>query len=517
MSGQQKTAAQQAGDGTADAATGDLFGNWIGAGAALFRTAHPDRAAAWKRRLEMNAPEIELLRSLPVAGQPQVLPTVPPAALNPAARLAATGLEGQGGADAVAAAQTRMREIAALNYVTHEIADNPEGGPSEGKGWLAGVPFAVKDLTAVAGAPLSDGSAGQRWPEQDAKVIANLRAAGAVPVAMANLHELAFGITGDNIHHGNAGHPSDADRITGGSSSGSAGLVAAGAVPFAVGTDTAGSIRIPAALCGCVGFKPSYGLLSREGGTPLAWSLDHLGPLAMDVAGAAAATFAMAGLEPEVVSNPDDGASGPLRLLRPTSFFFDVIEPSAAEAIEAALAALAAAGIEIGSTDISETRFAAAAQFATIAPEAFEANRHRLEAAPENLSEDVRVRLEIGQFMRSVDYVRAQRFRGLLSQRFHEAMEGGALLVTPSVPLGAPRRGATMVHAAGRDWPIHTLITRCTAPFNLTGMPAISLPCGMDAEGMPVALQLVAPYGEDGRLLRAAAMVEAVLAGHLAA
>lgn len=486
-------------------AKGDTLSTWVAAGTRLFDVPAAERQPNWRARLGMNAPELDAMRRLPVDENPIELPEVAAAdSLAPAAGLAASALAEAGGTQAVTDARGRITALDDFNLVTHLIADN-----AEGEGWLTGVPFAVKDLMAVAGAPLSDGSAGRREPQTEATVITRLRAAGAVPVAMANLHELAFGITGDNLHHGNAGNPHDPARITGGSSSGSAGLVAAGAVPFAVGTDTAGSIRIPSALCGCVGFKPSYGLLPREGITTLAWSLDHVGPHAASVAAAAAATFAMAGLRPH------DGATVermPLRLLRPANFFFDVIEPSAGETIEAALSHLAATdGIRIGNVAVPNVELAAAAQFATIAPEAFEAHRHRLEGTPEELSEDVRVRLEIGQFMRAADYVRAQRFRAQLARSFARIMADEGLIVTPTVPLGAPLRDSRTIVAGGEDWPIHTLLTRCTAPFNLTGLPAITLPCGRDTDGMPIGLQLVAPYGHDGRLLAAAAHVEAIL------
>ena len=492
-------------DKTGGQAASDPLAAWIAAGTELFELSAPDRGPRWRERLELNAPELAAVRRLPAEADPLSLPPVTAAgSLGPAAELATSGLVQSGGADAAAMARKRIAALEELNLVTHEVATT-----SDGAGWLRGVPFAVKDLMAVAGAPLSDGSAGRREPPVEATVITRLRAAGAVPVAMANLHELAFGITGDNIHRGNAGNPHDRERITGGSSSGSAALVAAGAVPFTVGTDTAGSIRIPAALCGCVGFKPSYGLLPRDGITTLAWSLDHVGPLAESVAAAAAATFAMAGMVPEGGSATEDA---PLRLVRPANFFFEVMEASARRAVEQALSCLAAdVGVDISVSSVPEVELAASAQFATIAPEAFEAHRHRLATAPEDLSEDVRVRLEIGQFLRATDYVRAQRFRARLAATFAQAMTGGALIVTPTVPLGAPLRGSRTITADGTEWPIHTLLTRCTAPFNLTGLPAITIPCGRDSEGMPVGLQLVAPYGDDGRLLTAAAKLEDIL------
>lgn len=494
-------------DRTETRAAGDPLAAWIAAGAEVFDVPAAERAPAWRARLGMNAPELEAVRRLPAGVDPiRLAPVAAVESLASATGIAARGLAGAGGAGAASAARARIASLGALNLVTHMIADS-----TAGDGVLSGVPFAVKDLMAVAGAPLSDGSAGRRQPPQEATVVARLRAAGAVPVALANLHEIAFGITGDNPHHGNAGNPHDPARITGGSSSGSAALVAAGAVPLAIGTDTAGSIRIPSALCGCVGFKPSYGLLPRDGVTTLAWSLDHVGTHAASVADAAAATFAMAGLE---LRSGGPAERGPLKLLRPANFFFDVIESSAGDAVEAALSRLAAAGdVRIERAAIPDVELAAAAQFATIAPEAFEAHRHRLETAPGDLSEDVRVRLEIGQFLRAADYVRAQRFRARLARTFAQAMGEGALLVTPTVPLGAPLRSSRTIVAGGAEWPIHTLLTRCTAPFNLTGLPAISLPCGHDANGMPIGLQLVAPYAHDGRLLAAAARVEAILSG----
>jgi aspartyl-tRNA(Asn)/glutamyl-tRNA(Gln) amidotransferase subunit A len=258
-----------------------------------------------------------------------------------------------------------------------------------------------------------------------------------------------------------------------------------------------------------VGIKPSYDLVPREGVMPLAWSLDHVGPIAGNVADAAAALAVMAGglEQPAVPSAQADG----LRLVRPTNFFFEILEPSLRRVLDDALARLRSAGFAILDRPVEGVENASAIQFQTICPEATEANWQRLIESPESLGEDVRVRLEIGQFMQAKDYVRAQRLRAALAARMVAALDGADALVTPTLIVGAPLAEVAEIEVDGYPLPVHTAVTRCTAPFNLAGLPAITLPCGRDRDGLPVGLQLVGRPGGDRALVALALAAEATL------
>jgi Asp-tRNA(Asn)/Glu-tRNA(Gln) amidotransferase A subunit family amidase len=481
---------------------GDELDPFLEAAARLYRVPHPERRAQWRARLEMNAPELARFADL---GDPEAEPFTHADPGTPTiTRLPAPRRERPSVADAL----TRARAADALNIFI-SLDEKPGEGGADGP--LAGVPIAVKDLMAVSGLPLTGGS--RTLPGeisgQDAPVVARLRAAGAIVLGTANLHELAYGITSTNPHFGAIGNPHAPARIAGGSSGGSAAAVAAGIVPLSVGTDTAGSIRIPAACCGVVGFKPSYGLVPRDGVLALAWSLDHVGPIATNVADAALMLAVMAGVPVQERAPARDRR---IRLVRPANFFFDLLEPSLREVLDMALQRLSAAGIEIESRPVPGVENAASVQFLTICPEAFQAHAQRLRQAPDGLGEDVRVRLEIGRFLLAADYVRAQRFRTVLRDSMLSALADADALVTPTIIAGAPEIGAVELEIDGQLMPVHTAMTRCTAPFNLTGMPAITLPCGRDKDGLPVGLQLAAPAGADNALLELAHIVERVLA-----
>ncbi|HEY0836624.1 MAG TPA: amidase, partial [Azospirillum sp.] len=347
----------------------------------------------------------------------------------------------------------------------------------------------------------------------DAPVVARLRAEGAVIVGTTNLHELAYGITSANPHFGTVGNPRRAGRLAGGSSGGSAAAVAAGMADLAIGTDTAGSIRIPAACCGVVGFKPSYDAVPRQGVLDLAPSLDHVGPLAAGVADAALLFEVMAGLEPGRVTGAVAAAVGRrFRLVRPANFFTDIMAPEVARILGGVLERLGAAGFAIAERAVPDIDLAPSAQFFTIACEATQGHEDLGLRHPEGLGEDVRVRLEIGRFLAAADYIKAQRLRRHIAEQLGKALRGADALVVPTLLATAPPADAATVEAGGASLPVHTALTRCTAPFNLAGMPALTLPCGDDADGLPVGVQIVGPPGGDIAVLGIAAAVEAVLA-----
>ncbi|HEY0662971.1 MAG TPA: amidase, partial [Thiobacillaceae bacterium] len=288
----------------------------------------------------------------------------------------------------------------------------------------------------------------------------------------------------------------------------SAAAVAAGVVALALGTDTAGSIRLPAACCGVVGFKPSFDAVPRDGVQPLGASLDHVGPIAANVADAALAFAVMAGLPPAV---PRRGPLGGLRIGVPTNYFFDPLGADVARALTGALDRMRTDGAELVPVGLPGVEAAAALQFATLCSEATDVHWETLNTRPESLGADVHVRLEIGQFLPAIWYTRAQRRRAELVAMFTTAMHGLDALVTPTVRVEPPRRGTTRVQLGGRELPLHTALTSLTMPFNLTGMPALTLPCGRGDSGLPIGLQIVGQCGDDWSVLRVAARVEDLL------
>jgi aspartyl-tRNA(Asn)/glutamyl-tRNA(Gln) amidotransferase subunit A len=497
-----------------DAADNDDVASFIRATSRYRAYSHRERQDLWRDRLALNAVELERLSSFsgleeaPLQTLDGAVKAVPMPATAPCLESARAVREDR--KQLIVSALERATATADHNVFT-TLGNAPDLDVEDGP--LSGIPVVVKDLIAVRGFPMTGGTRSLPPGPQnsDAQAVGRLRAAGATPIGMANLHELAFGITSDNPHFGRVRNPRESGRISGGSSGGSAAAVALGIVPISIGTDTAGSIRIPAACCGVTGIKPSYDLVPRDGAMALAWSLDHIGPLAGNVADLAVALSIMSGGGPANTSAAPKRATP--RLVRPKNFFFDVLEPSLRARIEEALARLVRAGVEIVERDVPEVELAAAAQFATISAEATQANWHRFNAAPEGLGEDVRVRLEAGQFILAADYVSAQRFRRRLRDSMMAALMGCDAFITPTIAVGAPAAGVQHVEIEGNTIPIHAAMTRCTAPFNVTGMPALTLPCGTDRDGLPVALQLAGRLGEDAELLALAQIVETELAG----
>ncbi|MCB1714343.1 amidase [Nitratireductor alexandrii] len=377
---------------------------------------------------------------------------------------------------------------------------------------LKGATLAVKSCFQVQGLPMTGGSPALDpiTPTQSAPCVARLEQAGAIVLGTTTMHELAYGATTDNPWWGRTGHPADPTCIAGGSSGGSAVAVATGMADMALGTDTAGSVRMPAALCGIVGFKPSFGLIPTTGVLPLGWSLDHVGVMAKTVEQVALLTDIMSG------QNRIRSASGPmptpqqLTLVCPQNYFFDAIEPSVKQAFEAALATLQHHGATVQRVTIPELDIAPTLQFMTLCAEASQLHQDLALLRPQSIGDEVRTRLEIGRFIRAVDYLKAQRLRQQLLVALSQHLGPNTVLATPTVPTGAcPVQ--THLTLGGVRLPIHPALTRCTLPFNLTGMPAVSVPCGEDKNGFPVGLQLAGVVGGDAGVLRVAGVVEGCL------
>ncbi len=498
-----------------------------------------ERAALWEERLALHLKDLQTVLEAPAAGDMLTLPprgklevtsaAAPASAANAtselgfaeAAQIAAQVRSGQLSPVEVADAfLSRIEQHAHLNAF---VTVRPEQVRAEAKalgervargepvGPLCGVPVAIKDLMHVKGYPFTCGTKAMDGVEatEDAEVVARLRAAGALIIGTANLHELAYGVTSANMHFGHVVNPRAPGHVPGGSSGGSGAAVAAGLATIAVGTDTGGSIRIPAACCGVVGFKPTHDAVSRNGVWPLAWTLDHIGPLARTVADATAGFEAMAGLPAGSVAGKRVDRP---RLVRPAPFFFDHLDPGVRARIEAVLSSLTGSGASLEERAVEGIEYAPATQFLTLCVEGCQANWELLMQRPEGIAPDVRLRLEVGQFIAGIDYVKAQRLRKWLRDNLLRALEGADVFVLPTLPVSIPRAGVTMLEVAGRTLPVPAAVTRLTSPFNFSGMPSASIPCGVDAAGLPVALQIVGRPGADSTVLAVARWCEAVLA-----
>jgi aspartyl-tRNA(Asn)/glutamyl-tRNA(Gln) amidotransferase subunit A len=374
---------------------------------------------------------------------------------------------------------------------------------------LHGVPIALKDLVDLAGVPTTAGSRilADRVPDEDAPVTAHLRAAGAIVLGKLNMHEFAYGPEGLNPHHGDAWNPWDprTHRIAGGSSSGSAVAVAMGLCAGALGSDTGGSIRLPAALCGITGLKPTYGRVSRDGVVPLAWSLDHVGPMTRSARDAALMLDAMVDEDPA----PDFAAalSGKVRglrvgLLRP--FFLDGALPAVRAAVEAAARVLEEQGARVTETALPDVQHANAASLAIIWPEALAFHDRWLRERPGDYDPRVRDRLRLGAFVGAVEHVHAQRVRDRLRRAASALLERFDVLLAPSAPIVASPLDQHEVVIDGVRGDRRSALIRFTQPFNLTGHPAASVPCGLDPDGLPIGLQIVGRAWDEATVLRVA-------------
>jgi aspartyl-tRNA(Asn)/glutamyl-tRNA(Gln) amidotransferase subunit A len=380
------------------------------------------------------------------------------------------------------------------------------------RGLLHGVPYSAKDLFDVKGIATTAASRvrdGHR-AVSDAPAITAMRQAGAVLVGKTNLHEFAFGTTNEDSAFGPARHPLDPSRSPGGSSGGSAVSVAAQMALVTLGTDTGGSIRIPAAACGLVGLKPGFGEISTDGVVPLSRTLDHVGPLARTVADAWCVHQALSGAP--VDGNIPPATLAGARIAVPRKYFCELLDPGVADRFEAALSALSAAGATITDVDLPHASLIAPIYLHVVFAEAAAYHAATLDAMPERYTPPVRLRLETARYVLAEDYVRALEGQRVLRREVDGALERCAALALPALPIPAPPIGAATVDVGGRREPVRNLMLRLTQLFNLTGHPAVSLPCGRTTDGFPVGLQLVGASGATGTLMQLARGVERTLA-----
>jgi aspartyl-tRNA(Asn)/glutamyl-tRNA(Gln) amidotransferase subunit A len=387
--------------------------------------------------------------------------------------------------------------VAAAREAERALAGGDDRGP------LHGIPVALKDNVDTAGIETTCASRILRGnvPSEDADVAVRLREAGAILLGKTNLLEFAYGIVHPDF--GQCNNPLDTGRTSGGSSSGSCAAVADGMVPLAIGTDTGGSIRVPAAYCGVAGLKPTYDLVSRRGVFPLSWSLDHVGPIARSAAGASLLLRVMAG---EALPAHEAGTE-PLRGLRVAvvgEHLGDDIRPGVRTAFERALGDLEGAGATVAEASVPSLAFADDALFPIFGPEAAAVHDEWMRSRAEDYAPMTRAQLELGLLVPATDYVRAQRYRSLLRSEFDAVFSVADVVVSPTVAWVAPAEDPAIAGDQG------AIEARRTGPYNLTGHPAVSVSCGAADDGLPAGLQFAGPWMTDLRLLGVAAAYEEV-------
>jgi aspartyl-tRNA(Asn)/glutamyl-tRNA(Gln) amidotransferase subunit A len=383
------------------------------------------------------------------------------------------------------------------------------------RGPLHGVPLAHKDLCHVPSLPTSCGTLTREYFTSpfECTAVARLREAGAVMLGKLNMAELAMGPFGDNAHHGDVQNPRREGHCAGGSSSGSAAAVAAGFALAALGSDTGGSIRLPAACCGVVGLKPTYGRVSRAGAMPLSWSLDHMGPLTRTVADAATVLGIIAGYDPRDATSSRRGVpyyertlETPIAGLRvgvAENYYFDGITDEMAGAVHAALRAIEGLGAVVTQVRLPDpqplvdvSNVISRSESATIHSRVLRDRPHELQAA-------VRARLETGFHISAHDYLQALRLRGRLTRAFVREVFGEVdLLVLPVIPEPAPALEAVKAGTADEIVARMGRFSRLTRPFNGLGLPALALPCGALSDSRPLALQIVGRPFDEATVLR---------------
>lgn len=409
--------------------------------------------------------------------------------------------------DEVGSIQAATHAEAALCFRTRKKS-RQDLGP------LHGIPLSLKDNIGTRGIRTTAGSAILRnfIPLHDAPVVTSLNRAGAVLLGKTNMHEFAYGVTSENPHYGPVHNPWDLNRIAGGSSGGSAAALAAGLCYGSIGTDTGGSIRIPASLCGVVGLKPGSGRVNPRDIVPLSATLDFVGPMARSVQDTAYLFNAISvkarnerNFVPGRISSPRKRR---LRLGIPKEFFFDVLSPEVSAAFEAALRLLETQNAEVirvslpmlADTEISGNQIAWA-----------EATQYHQRAGwfpahAAEYGEDVRTRIEMGEKISAVAYLNALEFREEFIETYHTLLNEKNLdaLVVPTTPIPAPLLRQDDVLINEKSYPVRSLLLRLNRPANLAGIPAISVPCGLTPQGLPLAIQFMGAVTDEALLLEIA-------------
>jgi aspartyl-tRNA(Asn)/glutamyl-tRNA(Gln) amidotransferase subunit A len=390
----------------------------------------------------------------------------------------------------------------------------------EWRGPLHGVPVALKDLIDTAGVRTTAASAlyKDRVPDQDAEVVRRLRQAGAVIIGKNNLHECAYGGSSLISYFGDVHNPWDVGRIAGGSSGGSAAAVVAGLAYAAIGTDTAGSIREPAALCGCVGLKPTYGRVSSRGVIPLSLSLDHVGPLTATVEDAAMVLQAIAGYDAADITTADipvmDYVSAMreggklLRVGVPRAYFFDDVDPEVASAMEHAVR-----GISTLAAEIKEVQLEVPTDRTLQMAESYAYHAENVAKTPELYQPETLRRIRSGEEVSATDYIQRRRELEQARRSIGQVFAEVDVLVTPAMPMPAPAIADLRADPDALR-PAELKLLRNTRPFNVWGLPAISVPCGFTQGGLPIGLQIAGPHWREDLVLQLAHAYEQATAWH---
>ena len=376
------------------------------------------------------------------------------------------------------------------------------------RGPLHGIPFALKDLFFTRGVRTTCGSKilADFIPDKDATVVQRLSQAGAINLGKLNMHEFAFGPTSLNPHYGDVRNPWNQAHMSGGSSGGSAASVAASMALFTLGTDTGGSVRIPAACCGVVGLKPTYGRISVYGVYPLCWSMDHVGIFAKKVRDAAYVLNTIAGNDPRDITSASEevpdyttsltGEIKGARIGLLLNYYFEILDREVRAKVDEAVKTLAESGAQVEEISIPYLEEGAAAALITLSTESASSLEEFHHTRPE-LGADIRGRLDLGVLFPATAYIKAQRVRRYLQESFRETLRKVDVLVTPTLPITAPRRDATSVSIDGVSMPVVPALTRLTRLYNFIGLPAITVPCGFSQAGLPIGLQVAGkPFAE---------------------
>lgn len=389
--------------------------------------------------------------------------------------------------------------LAEAKKCDEELAQGHDRGP------LHGIPIGLKDLFYTKGVLTTGGSKlfADFVPDEDADIVISLREAGAVSLGKLNMHELAYGITSTNYWYGAVRNPWDTDRIPGGSSGGSGVAVATGMAFMAIGTDTGGSIRIPASFCGICGIMPTFDLVSRKGCLPLGWSLDHVGPMAATVRDTALSLTALTGVN---YLSEEKSLKG-IRIGIPTNFFFDRCDAEIQASIEKMAESARSAGAEIQRLEIDGIEEFVQVARTTLMAEAANSLRDHLEER-EKFSPIALGLMDEARQISGADYVQAQQKRAELTQRLKKAFQQVDCLFVPGTNIAAPEIGATTVEINGITDDVRLAITRTLRPINATDLATLSMPSGFSSSGLPLGLQIIGRPHEESLLFRIGSAIE---------
>lgn len=383
------------------------------------------------------------------------------------------------------------------------------------KGKLHGIPMALKDIFYVKDKVVTMGSKIHKdfKPTYSATVVEKLAEAGVIFTGTLNMHEYAWGGTNNNPHFGPCRNPWDLEKIPGGSSGGSGAAVAADMTIASLGTDTGGSIRIPSAVCGTVGLKPTHGRVSKYGVYPLSWSLDHAGPMTKTVTDAAILLEYIAGFDPNDPTTIDKpvpsyttGLSEDLNGMIigvEEDFFLTNLQPGVQELFYKAIETLKTLGAEIKPITIPSLKNAHYAEMITVLAEASAIHHTNLKKRPEDFGKDVRISLELGELPTAVEYIQAQQIRHKIKQEFQEIFKTVDTILAPTLPFTAPTIGQDITIINNQNLKVSDELIRLQSPANLTGLPSISVPCGL-SDNMPVGIQFIGDAFDEQMIIKAA-------------